>query len=71
MKKYIHPKRKKVTVVLSSGESYNFLSCINDDYLYSYMDNKNHELWTKTDTSKSINTAKKNDFKFFDNILND
>lgn len=70
MKKFIHPKKNRLTIVLSSGESYKTLSCINDTNLYSHIDNRNHELWTKSTSSKTNATSKKNDFKFFDNLLN-
>ena len=71
MKKFIHPKKNRLTIVLSSGESYKTQSCIDDTNLYSHIDNRNHELWTKSTTTNNTNTtSKKNDFKFFDNLLN-
>jgi ribosomal protein L31 len=70
MKKFIHPKRNRLKIVLSSGESYTTLSCINSDNLYLHVDNRNHELWTKSTSQKLNTTSKKNDFKFFDSLLN-
>ncbi len=71
MKKYIHPKKFSVTVVLSSGESYKTYSCMDKQFAYSHLDNRNHEFWINSDTITTNKNLKNNNFKFFDNILND